>query len=216
MRRISVPLVGAIAVLIAASAYAATDTGVVVSINTNIHALTLSDDEVFFTPPSIDLGRFPIGYTVTVTYTKEDSSNKATAVDILPSPSRRQQIGHGRKSSDHVAHRQSRRLRSTVYRSRLTIEASASLARRFSPPRKSRVGSVGSAPSTARPGHRSQLIARKLHAQVSLCISRRLTAPRVVRSLSYVSFCSLFRLAEFCESGFHCEATRPQANYAND
>ena len=47
----------------------------------------------FFTPLSIDLGRFQIGYTVTVTYTREqaqgptlsgvDSSNYATAVDIL-------------------------------------------------------------------------------------------------------------------------------------
>ena len=82
MPRISV-LLGAIAVLIPASAYAATDTGVVVSINPVIHAFTLSDDEVFFMPSTIDVGQFQIGYTVLVTYTKDNTGNKATAVDIL-------------------------------------------------------------------------------------------------------------------------------------
>jgi opacity protein-like surface antigen len=86
MLRPPVPLLAAVLIALASAANAASVAGTVTAINQSAHTLTLSDDVVYTTSPTMDLNRIQVGYVIKVTFTKEDNINKVSALEILSPP----------------------------------------------------------------------------------------------------------------------------------
>jgi hypothetical protein len=83
MLRMSLYALAAMTAMLATAAQAASTAGTVTAINETAHTITLSDDMVYTTTPTMDLSRLKVGYTIRVSFTTEAGINKVTVLEII-------------------------------------------------------------------------------------------------------------------------------------
>lgn len=80
MKKLIIPAVAATLMAFGASAYAASATGMIKSIDTVKDTIVLSDGSVYSVPATVKMGQFKVGEKVTVTYQTQNGKMEVSGV----------------------------------------------------------------------------------------------------------------------------------------